>query len=127
MIETIEVGATGGTPGADSNDYKLFDTTVTFTGGGLTRVRGITRVTIVIQNDQAGTLKAYWSNDKGTNWDQYDSQTVAIPAAGASSGPYDYDVAPFDDFKLVWTNGGSAQTTWRVQIVMLRGIRSPAT
>lgn len=116
--ETIQVGVTGGTPGADSNTYKLFDSTVTF-GNGL-RQHDITRIIFTLQNSHAGTLNAYWSANGGTTWNLYDAQVPGVPAAGASSGPFDYLVDPYADWKLEWVNGGSAQTTWRTALTLIR-------
>ena len=125
-FETVKVAVSGGTPGGDSNDYVLFDSTVCFGTAGL-RSHDISRAEFGVQNSQTGTLKAYWSADKGTNWNLYNSTAVAIPAAGASSGPYDYLVDAYDDWKLVWTNGGSAQTTWRTSLTLIRNFRGAGT
>ena len=122
MAETVRVGVTGGTPGADSNDYKLYDSTVQFTDG--LSAHHISRIIFGVQNDQAGTLKAYWSANRGTTWNLYSSTSVAIPASGASSGPYGFLVDPYDDWKLVWTNGGSAQTVWRTSLALVREDRA---
>lgn len=124
-IETLNVAVSGGTPAGDSNDYILFDSTVAFTGG--IPSHNLTRLIFTLQNDQAGTLKAKWSANRGTTWNQYDSQSVGIPAASTSSGPFDYDITPFVDFQLVWTNGGVAQTIWRTAMVLTRNLRTPAT
>lgn len=123
MSTSTKWAVTGGTPGADSNDYLLFSSVVAF-GAKHLRDRNISRIIFGVQNDQAGTLKAYWSNDGGTNWNLYSSTAVVIPAAGASSGPYGYLVDPYDDWKLVWTNGGSAQTTWRPTLSSIKGERA---
>jgi len=120
--ETIKFTVSGGTPGADSNDYILFDSTVCFSNG--LRNHDISRIIFGVQNDQAGTLKAYWSANRGTTWNLYSSTSVAIPAAGASSGPYGVLADPYDDVKLVWTNGGSAQTTWITTGSMVRNDRA---
>lgn len=114
--ETITIAVGGGTPGADANDYILFDSTVAFAGAGLLAQSGIKRIIFTVKNGAAGTLKAKESTDKGTNWDQYRSDAVAIAGAGAVSGPFDYDVAGFKDFQLVWTNGGVAQNPWRAAL-----------
>ncbi len=120
--ESIRVAVTGGTPGANSNDYILFDSTVTFTNG--LRTHDISRIIFGVQNDQTGTRKAYWSANRGTTWNLYDSTAVAIPAASTSSGPFAYLVDPYDDFKLVWTNGGSAQGTWITSLTLIRNDRA---
>lgn len=123
--ESFTIAVTGGTPGADSNTYKLFDSTVSFAAGQM-RTLGISRLTFDVKNSAAGTLNAYRSVDKGTNWDQFDSKAVAAAAAGSISGPYDYPVDSFTDVKLEWVNGGSAQTTWRAELSAIVGDRAAA-
>jgi hypothetical protein len=107
------------TPGADANTYNLFDST-TDIGAGLMRVRGLSRLTFGVENSQAGTLKAYRSTDRGTSWDQVGGD-IAVAAAPATdiSGPYDYLVDTYKDFKLDWVNGGAAQATWRPEITLI--------
>jgi hypothetical protein len=124
--ETIELGVNGGTPGADSSDYVLLDTTLAF-GKGQIRVLGINRITFSVNNSQAGTRKAYFSKDGGTTWNLFDSTAVTAASAGAMSGPFDYLVDTYRDFKLVWTNGGSAQTTWIPTLVAIVGDRASGT
>jgi len=111
----MDIAVSGGTPGANSNDYTLFDSTTAFGAKQLPMV-GIQRIALSLTNNQSGTLKAYRSTDGGTNWEQYDSQSVSASTSTAINGPYDYDVSTYKDWKLVWTNGGSAQTTWRPEL-----------
>lgn len=132
--EVIRVGVSGGTPAGDSNTYVLFDSTVTFGVGiaGDSRnatltAHDISRIQFTLTNSQAGTLLGYWSQNKGTTWTVYDSRAVAIPAANAISGPYDYLVDSFPDFKLAWTNGGVAQATWLPSLLLIRGDRASGT
>lgn len=124
MRENIRVTPSGGTPGANSNDYILFDSTVAFTGG--LDSHGISRLEFAINSSAAGTRKAYFSQDSGTTWTLYDSTAVAAYSSPTAAGPIDYLLDPYKDFKLVWTNGGSAQATWIVSIVLIRGDRSAA-
>ena len=131
-METIDVGVTGGTPGGDSNVYKLFDSTVTFNAPFLSKsttlkAHDITRIIFSVKNSQAGTLTASFSRDSGTTWTAYDVQSVAIAAANTISGPFDYLVDPYPDWKLEWTNGGVAQATWIPTITMIRGYHGAAT
>lgn len=118
-IETINFAVGGGTPGADSNDYILFESATALTG--TLAAHDITRIIFAVNSNQAGTLKAYFSVDKGANYTLYSSTAVAAYSSPAAAGPYDFAVDLYPDFKLVWTNGGSAQTTWRVSI---RGVRN---
>lgn len=124
MIEDIRVVVSGGTPGADSNDYILFDSTAAFSGAGLSE-KGIDRAQFTVDNSAAGTLKSYFSPDKGTTWKLNSSTAVAANGGGATSGilasPFDYEINGFGDWKLVWTNGGSAQSGWLPILNLSRG------
>jgi len=132
--ETINVAVSGGTPGADSNTYVLFDSTVTFAAPNQSNGKSTTlsahdvsRIELSLVNDQAGTLKTYRSVDKGANWDQvYGSITVAANSTTDINGPYDFLVDSFGDFRISWVNGGSAQGTWRPQIMLIRGYHGSA-
>lgn len=123
--ETINCAVGGGTPGADSNDYELFNSTTALSG--TLAAHDISRIQFSINSNQTGTLKAYFSVDKGANWTLYNQQSVAAYSSPNAAGPYDYLVDTYPDWKLVWTNGGSAQTTWRVAISMIRGYHGAAT
>src|SRR6478752_1521654 len=133
-IERVNVAVTGGTPGGDSNDYKLFDSTVTFGTGvagdprnATLAAHDINRIEFSVKNSQAGTLVASYSTDKGTTWTVFDSRSVTAPAANKISGPFDYLVETFPDFKLVWTNGGVAQAPWIPALSLIRGFHGAAT
>lgn len=124
-IETYGIGVSGGTPGTDSNDYTLFDSTVCFPGG--LRAFDVSRIIFAVNSNAAGTLKAYFSTDKGANWTLYNQQSVAAYSSPTAAGPYDYAVDLYLDWKLVWTNGGTAQTTWRVSLTGIRNYHGAAT
>ena len=110
--EVVKLSVTGGTPGANANDYILFDSTA-MPDAGILSMLGLKRIVFGVNNSQAGTLKAYWSIDKGTNWNQYYEAAQIAASSPVMTGPIDFDICPYDDWKLVWTNGGSAQATWR--------------
>lgn len=99
-----------------SNDVTLFDSTVQFGGGGMIPLMGIERIAFTAEHDQAFTLKAYRSTNKGVSWDEYDRRAVSAPAANNISGPFDYVVNTYQDWKLVLTNGGVDQGLWRPEI-----------
>lgn len=122
--ENIRCAPQGGTPGADSNTYTIFDSTVAFTGG--LDAHDISRLEFSLNNSASGTRKAYFSQDKGVTWTLYDSTAVSAYSSPTAAGPFDYLLDPYKDFKLDWANGGSAQTTWIVSIVLVRGDRSAA-
>lgn len=123
--ETVRVAVSGGTPGTDSNTYVLFDSTVCFSGGLASH--DISRVQFSVNNSQAGTRNAFWSQDRGVTWNKYDTVAVIASTASATTGPVDYLVDAYRDWKLEWVNGGVAQATWIPSIVLLRNFHGAAT
>lgn len=108
---------TGGTPGADTNTYVIFDTTVASPQRGMFQQAGVARCVVEIAHSQAFTLTGYWSNDGGATWRQYTTETFGIPAAGVTRAR-DYLVEHYRDWKLVAVNGGVAQAVWDVSIAL---------
>lgn len=90
MVESLKVGVVNAsTPGADSNTYIIVDSTVSFgvniagdPRNATLKAHGISRILVGIKNSHLGTLKAYRSVDKGTNWDQVGGD-IAVPASAA--------------------------------------------
>lgn len=114
-------------PGADSNTYPLFNS-VTLFGAGVLRSRKASRLSFAVENSQAGTLKAYMSQNGGTTWVQFGGD-IAVAAAAATdvSGPYDFLVDTYRDVKLDWVNGGSAQATWIPVLTLITRDRASGT
>lgn len=115
MTPPVKLTLTVAAPGADANDYVLFDSSTVFPGLGYFAMLKMQRLVISILNSQAGTLKGYRSaTERGAGapqWTQVYQASVAA-ASGNNANWYDLLVAPYDDYKLVWTNGGVAQATW---------------
>lgn len=130
MIEDIQCKVSGGVPGADSNEYVLFDSTVCF-GGGLLPAKGINRAQFNPNNPAAGSLKSYYSPDKGVTWSLNSVTTVAANASVITTGtavpPYDFALSGFVDWKLAWLNGGTAQTGWQPTLTLTRGQKASST
>lgn len=103
----------GAVPGADSTEYTLYQSNT----NQQRYVRGYSFewYHLVLNHSHAGTLKAYLSNDQGATWTQFDQRTCN-PGASAVTSPTVFwaNVSAVKDLKVTWTNGGSAQTTWRV-------------
>lgn len=122
MSNKVKITYTGTAPGADSSVYLLFDSTklgVTTAGKfSLANLIKAQRFTLSLLNAAAGTLKAYRSENGGTTWSQVFADD-AVSAATTTAAFRDYYIAGFRDFKLEWTNGGSAQTTWLVDMALL--------
>lgn len=124
--EDIEVGVSGGTPGNDSNEYVLFDSTKHLSGAGPLPALGIDRGQFSVNNTQSGSLKSYWSPDKGTTWNLNSTTSVAANA-GITGGPYDFAISGFIDWKLTWVNGGTAQSPWQPTLTLSRGQKASST
>jgi hypothetical protein len=76
----------------------------------------VKRISFNTMNDQAGTLNASRAVRGSTTYDIYMSIAVGIPAANNISGPYDFLIDTYWNWKLVWVNGGSNQTVWRPEM-----------
>lgn len=110
------IAYTGPTPGADSAIYVLFNSTTAaeLQPGPLASIfQDHKRYILVLKNSAAGTLNAYSSQDNGNTWDQYSTQSVAL-VAGTTSNTIYIPTEPHLNVKIEWVNGGSAQTTWKV-------------
>lgn len=95
----------------DSDTSTLFDSTTAF-GIGAMRTLPIKRISFAVNNSHAGTLLGQRSINDGTTWTTFSSTSVAAPSANTISGPYDFLIDTYEDFRLRWTNGGTTQTTW---------------
>lgn len=93
----------------------IFDSTAAFGPKQLRHVP-LARISFAVMNSHTGTLKASRSSNGGTNWDVFDSRAVTVPASNTISGPYDYLIDTYEDFKLEFVNDGTAQTTWRPEL-----------
>lgn len=125
MTESVTFRYTGSTPGADANTYPIFNSVTAFTGASMAQNNGLKRLYGAINNVQDGTLKLYYSLDRGVNWVQAGGDMAATAAGATVVTEYDFNIESFPDFKLDFVNGGSAQTGWSVTIT-LSGERAPA-
>lgn len=143
MSETISITYTGPTPGADSLVYTLFSTAPT-TATGNTAGSAITlgafpaakylamlhmkRLQLGLIASAAGTLNWYKSNSRSGGavnpsssnttmvWTQIG--TSALSASATVENTFDFLIEEYDDFKLDLVNGGSAQTTFVVNMAL---------
>ena len=107
----------------NSSSFFIFSTVTNGMGAGFMAMAMLNRLYLTLINDQAGTLKSYSSENRGTTWTQISSTAVAASAAN-SENPYDYLIEPYSDWKLEWVNGATPQTTFRVAAA-LQGQRNP--
>lgn len=130
--ELLPIVYTGPTPGADSNVYPLFDSTTFGLPAAKAKIagtvelrmgkywfatHGVRKLLLSLKGNQAGTLKWWTSSDRGVTWLQLGQEAIA--AMASTTGILrDFLVAAEPDFKLEWTNGGSAQNPWIVNQVL---------
>jgi hypothetical protein len=112
----------GAAPGANTNTTNLFSTVTCFPGGSYFPMLGINKFSITLSYSGTGTLKAYQSDDRGTNWYQVSQENISAPASYESL-QRDFLVEGMKDWKLDWTNGGSAQSPW---VVSMAGVTDRA-
>lgn len=107
----------GSTPGADASEYTLFDTTTAFQGANFCAMWGLGRFVLSLVNSQAGTLNLYRYTSSRLAAARTKVYTASVIAAAASSNnPFDLRIMEYSDFAVTWTNGGSAQATWLVDM-----------
>lgn len=117
MGQFSQIKLTSATPGGDAATYNLFDSTATGYPARFFAEQGAHKFIVDIKNSQAGTLKAYKSQDRGVTWLQIYQASVAA-AAATSTNLFEFAIEPFADWKLDWLNGGSAQATWVVDMAL---------
>lgn len=123
-MSVTKAAYSGSTPGADSNDYVLFSTSVAFPRAqgyppGYTDLAGVKRVRISLAHSHNGTFKLQRSSNgeaSAPTWTTINDE--AITAAASERSFYDAHVAGLRDWRVIWTNGGSAQTTWVPEITL---------
>jgi hypothetical protein len=126
MSERVTCKVTASTPGADSNEYTLFDSR-TAVGHGMLPIINASRLMVTLQNANTGILKAYTMRNEDTTYKFYNTQVVP-PNTYAYNGPYDYDLVPYANWKLTWINmGGNQSAAWNPEISMLIGERTTGT
>lgn len=118
------VAYTGLTPGADTNNYTLFTTLGSFAAGtnqNFFEMGGVHKVVLDLLCSGAGTVTPYKSADGGKTWKALTPELI--------SGPIhrEYPVEGIQDFQLVWTNGGAAQTDWIVDVALSDIVINPGT
>ena len=115
----VQLTYTGTAPGADTNEYTLFDSTTAFPAAKFCALEGLGRFVLSLVNSQAGTLNLYRYTSSRLAAARTKVYTTAVAAAAANSNnPFDLRVGEYSDFAVTWTNGGSAQTTWLVDMVL---------
>ncbi len=103
----------------------LFNSFVHFAGLPLD-VHDVVRYILTVNNNQAGTVNLYRSDD-GATWYLNTQRAVPIPATVVDSGPLDFAIDGLKYIKVEWVNGGSDQTTWNPQQELVEKDRAAQT
>lgn len=105
-----------------NDNIDLFNSAIACTGkrqingaGG-----GMKRFVWNIVFDLPGELRLDKSDDRGASW-----VTVGAAVAAVTGVDGGFLIEHYDDFRIVWVNGGVSQTVWNVDIA-LDGERSVA-
>lgn len=125
----------GSTPGADTDTYTLW-TSETAGGGNLAAMSGARYFVLDLKNSGAGTLKVYKGSARpsagAVTFSQIEQISVAA-APTAESNKFEFNIEPYSDWKIEWVNGGSAQSTWLVDMALsdksaaTQGLPQPST
>lgn len=104
-----------GTALPEDTDTELLWSTVDslFTDGGAGRYLGLAWFVAAIWNSHAGTVNAYFSNDKGTTWRLFQTETYSALGAdsnAAAANIAEFYIEPYEHVKFEWVNGGDTQT-----------------
>lgn len=122
--ENVKVKYVGSALPGNAETVVLFSTTANSgMGAAFIASAQLNRFYMTLINDQAGTLNAYSSENRGTTWTKIYTSAVAASAANSES-PYDFLIEPYSDWKLEWVNGATPQTTFRPAMA-LQGQRNP--
>lgn len=108
-----------------SATFALFDTTVASANvtqkeralPNLFSRNGFETFELSVKCSQAGTLKSYASQDRGTTWVQV-SETAIAASASTGSDFINFMVGMYADWKLSWVNGGVTQTSFVLDMAL---------
>lgn len=97
-----------------SESKVLFDSTVAFPGKRMAQGAGLKRIKIDVTHDQDASIRLDKSDDRGATW--VTAQPAVTAAAASQPANEALDVSGYDDFRVVWVNGGTAQTVWEPSV-----------
>ncbi len=109
---------TGATPGADTNTYNLLNTHSAGWPGNWPALFGVYKIIVDIHHDKLGTLNWYKTmsdTPEAAVWVQMGTLAIAAPAATAGTQAEIF-VEAEKHVKVDWVNGGTAQTTFHVDM-----------
>ncbi len=103
---------TGGTPGADANEYVLYDSISFNNARGQIRFE---KLYIDLVHSAPGDLIVRKTTDGGVTYSQISIQEDVMPDAAESSKFLIY-LGALVDAKVVWKNASVAQSPWSVSV-----------
>ena len=127
-IVHLKYGGTALPTGSTTNT--LFSTVTAFPGARMHMQAGYNWFLGKLTNDKKGQLKGYRSLDatngvaRGTNWEQVYSRGIC-PSFTDYANEFAIHVGMYEDFKIDWVNGGTTQTTFNPDLILLEGEHNP--
>lgn len=109
---------TGSALPGNAEVVSIFNSVTAFPGAQMLATLGIKRLIFSVDNDQAGTLKAYKSGNRGTTWTRVLADIAVVAAAANTETVKDFLIEQYADFKLEWTNGATPQTVFNVSVAL---------
>lgn len=102
----------------------LFATVPLCNGKRMLQSGGVSRIVWNIKHDEDGVMRLDSSKDRGLTWT--DSENTATLTGGGDVSKGEFLIEPYDDWRIVWVNGGTDQTVW-VTNLSLADDRSPSS
>ena len=123
--ETVWVKYVGSALPGNAETVVLFSTVAAFPGALYLASHALDRFRLSLMNDQAGTLKVFFSDNRGVTWTQYvpDDAVAASPANNDNEREY-VGLAAYRDWKVEWLNGVTPQTSFKPNMYLTTD-RSP--
>lgn len=110
----VTLDSTALIPPTGSGETVLFDSSVACPGKRQLQGGGFRRIKLDITHNQDGELKIEKSTDRGANWILAEPEIVA--SAGGAPANEAFDISSYDDFRVLWANGGVDQTIWEPSV-----------
>jgi hypothetical protein len=109
-----------------ANTVVLFNSFVALLGTTLD-THDLVRYILTVDNNQAGTVNVYRSDD-GVTFYLNTQRAVPIPTGPLiDSGPLDFAIDGLKYIRVDWVNGGVTQTTWHPQQELVEKDRAAQT
>jgi len=101
----------------DATTTIMFESSTAFPGKRQFLYAGLNRLTWDVAHDKAAKIELSKSDDRGVTYEIV--ETLTLPAAAPTASRGSFLIEQYDDFKVVWINGGTTQTKWDVSMSLV--------